>query len=130
MYLIPNISVPVTGRFFDTGGNLWWNVQLPDFIPAEADRYWVLAVDVIPMGDCAFVPISDAPPSVIAPQPPWPVIPPAPTIGVPLVPTSVPTARPVSVSFYADRYTVNPRRQECATIIWVGWEKYIMRDAV
>ncbi len=123
MYLVPNISVPVSGKYIDSAGYLWWKIQPPDFIPADADRYWVLATDVTDTGDCAFVPISPAPPLVeTQPQQPQPYIPPAPTIGVPIVPpavpTEVPTAFPVSVSFYADRDTVIVRRKECATIFW------------
>jgi hypothetical protein len=120
IYLVTNTNVPVTGKYTDSAGNLWWKIQPPGFLPAEADRYWVLAADVTEAGDCAQVP--EAPPSpVIAPQPPPPGPPPA-------VPTSppgrvtpvpvVPTETPVVISFYADTYAVNPRKKECATIYW------------
>jgi hypothetical protein len=121
MYLVPNVNVPVSGKFTDSAGNLWWNVQPPDYIPAEADRYWVLAADVTDAGDCTLVPETAAPP-VVAPQQPQPSVPTPGPVSVPTrgpaPATSVPTQRAVSVSFYADRYTVNPRRQECATIFW------------
>jgi hypothetical protein len=132
-YLVSNMNVPVVGKFTDSDGNLWWKIQPPDFNPGEADRYWVLADEVDEVGDCALV--ADAPSSpIVAPQPAQPsaptfvptILPSRPTqpplpTGVPTespLPTSVPTEPTVLVSFYADRYTVNPRKQECATIYW------------
>jgi hypothetical protein len=106
-YLPANTMIPTTGKYVAADASQWWQIQPPGFDPAEADRYWVMAADVQPFGDCAQVPEVPAP-VVIPVQPVQPV--PA--------PTAVPTTVPVSISFYADRYTINPRKQECATIYW------------
>lgn len=128
-YLPGYVNIPVAGKFTDEGGNLWWKIQPPGFNPAEADRYWVLADDVDEAGDCTLITETVASP-IIAPPPPQlvvtpliPTLPPdQPTEVVPptemAAPTSVPTDTPVLISFYADRYTVDPRQKECATIYW------------
>jgi hypothetical protein len=142
-YLVSNVNVPVVGKFTDSDGHLWWKIQPPGFNPAEADRYWVLADDVDEVGDCALVADAAASP-IVAPQPTQPGVPTlVPTIPPsrptetppptrvptepalptrvptePALPTRVPTKIPILVSFYADRYTINPRQKECATVYW------------
>jgi hypothetical protein len=132
-YLTPYINIPVQGQFTDIMGNLWWNIQPPNFIPAEINRYWVLAAEVIAGGDCIGVPDIAAPP-VVAPQPPpgqelppynpfgfpHPVPTAVPTDGPAIVPTPVPTDPAFSVRFSANRDTVNPLRRECATLYWIA----------
>jgi hypothetical protein len=115
-FLRSNTDIPVIGKFTDPEGNLWWKIQPPGFIPAEADRYWVLSDDVDEFGDCAAVPDSAAS-QIVAPQPPRPTAGPTPT-RVPGA-TAGPTLPPVSIEFYADTYVVyiylSPK---CANIYW------------
>jgi hypothetical protein len=110
-YLVTNTPIPVIGQDTDSAGNVWFKIQPPGYNPAEADRYWVLSDNKITeSGDCNAVP-SAAPSQFIAPRPP-------------AAPTSPPEATPVpgappssySISFYADKYTIN--YGECATIYW------------
>ncbi len=110
-----NIDIPVIGKYTDAQAFLWWKIQPPGYLPAEADRYWVLESDVTEAGDCALVP--DAPPSgVVAPPPPA-----QPTAAPGITPSPGMTpVTPVSISFYADRYVIDYYldKDPCATIYW------------
>jgi hypothetical protein len=110
-YLKPNIAIPVIGKSTDSQGNLWWKIQPPGFVAAEADRYWVLSGSKITeAGDCSNVPEA-APSQLIVPPPPA-----QPTTSPQA--TSAPGGPPATytISFYADRYTIYPG--ECVTIHW------------
>lgn len=109
--LPPNMDIPVVGQFTDDQGNLWWKVQPPGYLIAEADRYWVLSDDVEETGDCDLVP--DASPSgIVAPRPPAQ---PTPEPGDTPSPRETP-GTPYFISFYADTYSLDYGK--CATIYW------------
>jgi hypothetical protein len=114
-----NVDIPVIGKYTDAQGFLWWKIQPPGYLPAEADRYWVLESDVTEAGDCALVP--DAPPSgvVAPPPPPQPSAAPQATPAPGVTPSITPMT-PVSISFYADRYIIDYYldKDPCATIYW------------
>lgn len=59
-------NIPVVGQVTDSTDNLWWQVHPPGFDQAEADRYWVLADDVLARGDCHQVPATMTSPLVLA----------------------------------------------------------------
>ncbi len=110
-YLQANVDVPVVGKSTDSDSNLWWKIQPPGYLPAEADRYWVLSDDKLTeSGDCNAVQDAAASPFV-APHPP-------------AQPTTVPGATPVpgqtppayTISFYADQYTIEEGK--CTTVHW------------
>jgi hypothetical protein len=109
-FLRPNVDIPVIGKSTDSAGNLWWKIQPPGFIPAEADRYWVLSDVVDELGDCAAV-LDAAASQIVAP--PQPTAPPAAT------PVPGATLPPMYISFYADTYVVFVAKSpKCATIYW------------
>lgn len=109
--LVPDTDIPVVGKFTDGEGYLWWKIQPPGYIVAEADRYWVLSDDVEENGDCEQVP--DASPSgIVAPHPPAQ---PTPEPGDTPSPEETPTT-PYTISFYADTDSLAPGK--CATIFW------------
>lgn len=120
LYLVANVAVPVVGQLTDEAGNLWWNVNPPDYLPAESNRYWVVASAVTEAGDCARVPQVAAPPITNLPPSAPPVVTPVPPATGPSEPAepAEPALPPFSVSFYADKYVVNPRQKECATLFW------------
>ncbi|MBN1963726.1 MAG: FecR domain-containing protein [Anaerolineae bacterium] len=100
-YLPANRSYPVIGQASANDGSLWWKIEIPNIPEA-----WVFQGDVIASGDCARVGESAAPP-IVAPPPQQPTGPtPTPGTGLPQM----------SISFYADRYTIN--YYECVTISW------------
>ena len=112
-YLVTNQAIDVVGKYTDNQSILWFKIQPPGYIPAEADRYWVRASDVTPSGDCQQVPDSSA--SQLVPvQPPPPQNTPAPDATS--TPDSPTLPQPISISFYADRYDIS--YGECAIIYW------------
>ncbi len=111
-YLKANVDIPVVGKATDSEGNLWWKIQPPGYIPAEADRYWVRADDVQESGNCDAVLDTAASPIVAPPPPRQPTQGPNPTVG------PGPTLPPMFISFYADKYVVDTSMSECAIISW------------
>jgi hypothetical protein len=117
-FLPANQPFPVIGQVQAADGSLWWQIQV-EGIP-EA---WVLQSDVVATGACQAVPQATPPPIIVPVVPQVPQVPvPTPLPGVtptateiPLVVTEVP---PMSVAFYADKYTISRRLKECATIYW------------
>jgi hypothetical protein len=115
MFLPVNQLFSVIGQTQAADGSLWWQLQV-EGIP-EA---WVLQSDVLASGDCQAVPQVTAPPIIVpvVPQVPVGTLPPPVTPGT-QEPTPEATVAPVMiVSFYADRYTISLRQQECATVHW------------
>jgi hypothetical protein len=116
-YLPANQSFPVIGQAQAADGSLWWQIQV-----AGIPQAWVLQADVLTSGNCQAVPQATAPPIIVpvAPQPPH-VPAPAQPGGTPIPsgpPPAVTVEPPMSVSFYADRYTISLRLQQCATVYW------------
>lgn len=60
------VDIQVVGQVTDSSDNLWWQVHPPGFEEAEADRYWVLAEDVLASGDCQNIPLTTTSPVVFA----------------------------------------------------------------
>jgi hypothetical protein len=114
-YLKPNTDIPVVGKSTDPDGYLWWKIQPPGYIPAEIDRYWVLADEVDESGDCNAVPDAAAS-QLIVPRPtqqPTSTVGPQPTIDYH---TPQPTPSEYYIMFYASDYYID--YPDCVTIYW------------
>jgi hypothetical protein len=100
-YLQPNVSFPVIGQAQASDQSLWWQLEI-----SGVPQAWVLQDDMQTSGDCAQVGQAAAPP-IVVPHPPAATEGPTPEGATPV---------PASISFYADRYTIN--YYECANIYW------------
>lgn len=118
--LLPNVPIPVVGKLVDGQGQLWWNIQPPDFDPAEADRYWVLADEVNEFGNCDAVP--DAAPSLLVPPRPTRLPQDQPPDQQSTTPMPPPSGEPV-ISFYASKTAITDK--ECVSI---GWDVENIRE--
>lgn len=70
-WLTPGTHYLVTGQAYDAAGNLWWQIDTSLFAGHEAvASLWVLASEVLALGNCNVVPPAVPPPVIPAePQP-------------------------------------------------------------
>lgn len=64
--LTVGVEVEVVGQVTDSADNVWWQIHPPGYDKAEADRYWVLADDVVSSGDCEAVPTTSTSPLILS----------------------------------------------------------------